>query len=158
MSTTASADTGTLAAGAPPVAPCVAAVAGDSTARANASAKSPAPSTLREAIRGAIVAAGPPTPARNGKARRAARVRDTVADGAHAMPVSSADRRIRPRTSGRSLIRGALALVGTALLLVAPRAGGAEAPEPPPDPRVPMVTLDALPLGVPLTRLGDEAR
>jgi hypothetical protein len=74
------------------------------------------------------------------------------------MHVSSADRRIRPRASGRSSIRGALALVGIALLLVASRGVGAEAPEPPPDPRVPMVTLDALPLGVPLTRLGDEAR
>ena len=70
MSTTASADTGTLVAGAPAAAPWVAAVAGDSAARAKASAKTnPAPRTLREAIRGAIVAAGPPTPARNGKAR-----------------------------------------------------------------------------------------
>jgi hypothetical protein len=74
------------------------------------------------------------------------------------MLVSSADRRIRPRAFGRSTIRGALALLGVALFLVAPRGVGAEAPEPPADPRVPMVTLDALPLGVPLTRLGDEAR
>jgi hypothetical protein len=74
------------------------------------------------------------------------------------MLVSSADRQIRPRAFGRSPIRGALTLLGIALLLVAPRGVGAEAPEPPPDPRVPMVTLDALPLGVPLTRLGDEAR
>ena len=73
------------------------------------------------------------------------------------MLVRSVDRR-RPRAFGRSPIRGALALLGIALLLVAPRGVGAEAPEPPPDPRVPMVTLDALPLGVPLTRLGDEAR
>jgi hypothetical protein len=74
------------------------------------------------------------------------------------MHVSSADRRMRPRAPGRTPIRGALALLGVALLLVAPRGVGAEAPEPPPDPRVPIVTLDALPLGVPLTRLGDEAR
>jgi hypothetical protein len=74
------------------------------------------------------------------------------------MLVSFADRRIRPRAFGRSPIRGALALLGVALFLVAPRGVGAEAPEPSADPRVPMVTLDALPLGVPLTRLGDEAR
>ena len=46
MSTTASADTGTLATGAPGAAPWVAAVAGDSAARAKANANtSPAPRT-----------------------------------------------------------------------------------------------------------------
>jgi hypothetical protein len=74
------------------------------------------------------------------------------------MLVSSADRRHRPRPPGWRRGRSVLALVGVALLLVAPRAVAAEAVEPPTDPRVPIVTLDALPLGVPLTRLGDEAR
>ena len=45
-----------------------------------------------------------------------------------------------------------------AALLIAPRGVGGEAVEPPLDPRVPVVTLDALPLGIPLARLDDEAR
>jgi hypothetical protein len=75
------------------------------------------------------------------------------------MLASSADRRARPYASERRRGWRALALWGVALLLLAaPRVVRAEAADPPFDPRVPIVTLDALPLGVPLTSLGDEAR
>jgi hypothetical protein len=53
-------------------------------------------------------------------------------------------------------------LVGLVLLAVAlagaPRGGGAEPDEPPVDSPAPLVSLDALPLGVPLARLDDDAR
>jgi hypothetical protein len=59
----------------------------------------------------------------------------------------------------RPCVRLDLALaIGVALLVVAPRGTGAERVEPPPDATVPMLTLDALPLGVPLSRLDEEAR
>ena len=71
---------------------------------------------------------------------------------------SPADRRVPRRAAGRGRIRSGLALLGVAALLIAPRGVGGEAVEPPLDPRVPVVTLDALPLGIPLARLDDEAR
>jgi hypothetical protein len=69
---------------------------------------------------------------------------------------SAAQTRRGPASPGR--IRVALAILSVATLGIVPRGGGAEPVEAPPDPRVPQVTLDALPLGVPLERLGDEAR
>ena len=51
-----------------------------------------------------------------------------------------------------------LVLLVIATLAGAPRGGGAEPDEPPLDPRTPLVTLDAHPLGVPLDRLDDAAR
>jgi hypothetical protein len=55
-------------------------------------------------------------------------------------------------------VRIALALLAVAALAIIPRAAAAERLEEPPDSSAPMVTLDALPLGVPLARLDDEAR
>jgi hypothetical protein len=49
-------------------------------------------------------------------------------------------------------------VLGVAALLAASRGGLAEPVDPPADPGVPMVTLDALPLGVPLASLDDESR
>jgi hypothetical protein len=49
-------------------------------------------------------------------------------------------------------------LLAITTLASAPRSGGAEPDEPPIDPRTPLVTLDAHPLGVPLDRLDDAAR
>lgn len=74
------------------------------------------------------------------------------------MPVSPRIARVpyRPPTPGR--IRLGLALLAVAALVIAPRGGGAEPIESPRDPSGPIVTLDALPLGVPLARLDDEAR
>jgi hypothetical protein len=55
--------------------------------------------------------------------------------------------------------RRRLALVAVAITLaVVPFGAGTEPVEPPPDPIGPLVTLDALPLGVPLARLDDGAR
>jgi hypothetical protein len=70
---------------------------------------------------------------------------------------------VTPRTgrtrAARGRVRLGLALtIGTAVLVVAPRGGGAERVEPPFDATAPLVTLDAQPLGVPLARLNDEAR
>jgi hypothetical protein len=62
---------------------------------------------------------------------------------------------VRPRTVPSRI---GLALLGVALLAGIPRGGRAEPDEPPVDPRAPVVTLDALPLGVPLDRLDDGAR
>jgi hypothetical protein len=56
---------------------------------------------------------------------------------------------VRPRTVPSRI---GLALLGIALLAGIPRGGRAEPDEPP------VVTLDALPLGVPLDRLDDGAR
>ena len=58
---------------------------------------------------------------------------------------------------GRARRRLALVAVA-AILVVTPVGAGTEPVEPPPDWSTPMVTLDALPLGVPLARLDDEAR
>ena len=69
----------------------------------------------------------------------------------------SAMARQGPRARDRVWRGLALALVA-AVVIVAPRGVAAEATEPPDDTRIPMVTLDALPLGVPLTRLDDSAR
>jgi hypothetical protein len=49
-------------------------------------------------------------------------------------------------------------LAVAAALAIAPIGAGTEPVEPPFDPTAPIVTLDALPLGVPLARLDDEAR
>jgi hypothetical protein len=45
-----------------------------------------------------------------------------------------------------------------AALVITPQVAAAERIEPPPDSSAPIVTLDALPLRVPLARLGDQAR
>jgi hypothetical protein len=74
------------------------------------------------------------------------------------MPASPHAARVRYRPQARGRIRIGLALLAVAALVIAPRGGGAERVESPLDSSVPMVTLDALPLGVPLTRLDDEAR
>jgi hypothetical protein len=65
------------------------------------------------------------------------------------------------RTPHRVAFGLALALALLAIVVVPSRPAAAEAPEPPGDapvPPVPIVTLDALPLGVPLSRLDDQAR
>jgi hypothetical protein len=62
-----------------------------------------------------------------------------------------------PGSRNRARRRLALVAVATALVVV-PLGAGSEPVEPPPDSIAPMVTLDALPLGVPLARLDDEAR
>jgi len=51
-----------------------------------------------------------------------------------------------------------LVLLAVVALGGVPRGGGAEPDEPPVDARPPIVTLDALPLGIPLARLDDEGR
>ena len=51
-----------------------------------------------------------------------------------------------------------LALLAVGALAGVPRGSGAEPEEPPGDSRTPSVTLDALPLGVPESRLDDDAR
>jgi hypothetical protein len=75
------------------------------------------------------------------------------------MPLTppSAGARPAPRTRSRVGFGLALALVA-AVVVVAPRGVAAESTELPADPTVPMVTLDALPLGVPLSRLDENAR
>jgi hypothetical protein len=55
-------------------------------------------------------------------------------------------------------LRIGLVLLAAVALITAPRGGRAERAEPPLDSVVPMVTLDALPLGVPLARLDEDAR
>ncbi len=73
------------------------------------------------------------------------------------MPVSPPPPvRYRPPAPGR--IRLGLVLLAVAALAVSARGVGAEPVESPRDPTGPIVTLDALPLGVPLARLDDEAR
>ena len=62
----------------------------------------------------------------------------------------------RPGPRGR--IRIGLALLAVATQVMTPRGAAPEPVEPPPDASAPMVTLDALPLGVPLARLDEEAR
>lgn len=74
------------------------------------------------------------------------------------MPALSRAVRVQPRPDARGRLRVGLALLAIAMLAAAPRTGGAERVEPPPDSNVPKVTLDALPLGVPLASLGDTAR
>jgi hypothetical protein len=49
-------------------------------------------------------------------------------------------------------------LLAVAALVITPQVAAAERIEPPPDSSAPIVTLDALPLRVPLARLGDQAR
>ena len=73
----------------------------------------------------------------------------------HLTPLAEAQPGLRPR----SRVGSGLALaVLVAVAIVAPRGADAERPEPPAETTVPMVTLDALPLGVPLTRLDESAR
>ena len=61
----------------------------------------------------------------------------------------------RPRPRSRA---GLGLVLGAALFVVLTRTIAAESVEPPPEATVPMVTLDALPLGVPLSRLDEDAR
>jgi len=61
------------------------------------------------------------------------------------------------RARGRVWLGLALT-IGAAVLVVAPRGTSAEGVEPPLEATVPTVTLDRLPLGVPLAQLDDEAR
>jgi hypothetical protein len=66
---------------------------------------------------------------------------------------------VRGRPHRRSLHRLGLALgLGAALFVVGARTLAAESDEPPSDEAVPLVTLDALPLGVPFARLDEDAR
>ena len=75
------------------------------------------------------------------------------------MPVTPRVTWARSRPGARDRVRLGLALVvAAAALAIAPRGTRAERVEPPLDSSAPMVTLDALPLGVPLARLDDEAR
>jgi hypothetical protein len=55
-------------------------------------------------------------------------------------------------------MRNGLALLAGSALLLAPHPGATERVEPPPESSAPLVTLDALPLGVPLAGLDDRAR
>lgn len=64
--------------------------------------------------------------------------------------------RRRPRAGARAALR-ALVLAASVAALVLARPGAAEPPEPP-DTAAPMLTLDALPLGVPLAALDDGPR
>ncbi len=74
--------------------------------------------------------------------------------------------RLTPRQDGappspraRDRVRRGLALALVAwVAITVPREAAAESTESPADMTVPMVTLDALPLGVPLARLGEGAR
>jgi hypothetical protein len=74
-----------------------------------------------------------------------------------AMPLTRRDRSMRsgPRIAGR---RGVTLALLAILSLVLVRASASESVDPPPEGGVPMVTLDALPLGVPLARLDGGAR
>ena len=63
-----------------------------------------------------------------------------------------------PVNPQRYRIRIALVLLALTVLVSAPRGGGAEPDEPPLDSTTPLVTLDALPLGVPRAGLDDDAR
>jgi hypothetical protein len=64
---------------------------------------------------------------------------------------------IRHRPRGRARFGLGLALLA-AVAAVGPRGAAAEQDEPPAEAIAPMVTLDALPLGVPLARLDETAR
>jgi hypothetical protein len=74
------------------------------------------------------------------------------------MRVSPCAAQIHRGPAVRGRIRAVLVVLSVATLSIVPRGGGAEPVESPPDPRVPQVSLDALPLGVPLARLDDAAR
>jgi hypothetical protein len=76
------------------------------------------------------------------------------------MPMQATSAPCRPPPGGFAprRIRGALAFAGLAVVLGLGRGAGGEPPDPPLESRVPIVTLDALPPGVPLGRLDDEAR
>jgi hypothetical protein len=65
--------------------------------------------------------------------------------------------RRRPRVRGRVRLGLALA-IGAAILVLGQGGADAERVEPPLGATAPLVTLDRLPLGVPLARLDDEAR
>jgi hypothetical protein len=74
------------------------------------------------------------------------------------MPVDPRAARVRSRPSAPGRIRLGLALLGVAALAIAPPSTGAEPAESALEPGGPVVTLDALPLGIPLERLDGEAR
>lgn len=74
------------------------------------------------------------------------------------MPLRPPAAGARDRVGAYRRMRRGLALLAVAALIGAPRGGGAERGEPPPDASRPVVTLDALPLGFPLAGLEDEAR
>lgn len=74
------------------------------------------------------------------------------------MPVRPRAARTLNHWGPRGRIRIGLALLAVATQVMTPRGAVAEPVEPPPDASAPMVTLDALPLGVPLARLDEEAR
>ena len=74
------------------------------------------------------------------------------------MPVRPRAARTLNHRGPRGRIRIGLALLAVATQVMTPRGAAAEPVEPPPDASAPMVTLDALPLGVPLARLDEEAR
>jgi hypothetical protein len=74
------------------------------------------------------------------------------------MPVFTQRAPIRGRPGPRGRFWIGLALLALVALALAPRGGRAEREESPDDPRAPMVSLDALPLGMPWARLDDEAR
>lgn len=74
------------------------------------------------------------------------------------MPVRPRESWASSRLGARGRIRIGLAFLAVAALVITPRGAAAERIEPPPDSSPPIVTLDALPLRVPLARLGDEAR
>ena len=74
------------------------------------------------------------------------------------MPVRPRAARTLNHPGPRGRIRIGLALLAVATQVMTPRGAVAEPVEPPPDASAPMVTLDALPLGVPLARLDEEAR
>jgi len=79
--------------------------------------------------------------------------RGTVGAGGMGMPAIRGGRRRRPAHR-----LGVTLALGAALILALARTIAAESVEPPPDAPVPRVTLDALPLGVPLARLDEQAR
>ena len=65
----------------------------------------------------------------------------------------------QPGVRTRSRVGAGLALAALVAVVVAtPRVAAAEGTDPPADATIPMVTLDALPLGVPLSRLDETAR
>jgi hypothetical protein len=74
------------------------------------------------------------------------------------MPLSPRTTRIRYRPPASARAWLGRALLAVAALVIAPPGGSAEPVESPREPGGPIVTLDALPLGVPVARLDDEAR
>ena len=74
------------------------------------------------------------------------------------MPIRPRAAWIPYRPAARRRLRVGLALVAMAAVVIYPRGAAPEGVEPPPEATAPLVTLDALPLGVPLARLDGEAR